>query len=158
VYYVDINYNYDSFYIKIPKSKIKSIDINSKGDMYCYLRDKDVYEKFIKPLEEYIINTLYTNSEKWFNGKRFSQEKISKCMVSNVYDDYKLCITNKNGQQNQGSDLYLHVKELQFIDNRFTYNLILLNKQQNELESEWESDLESESETESELADEYYKE
>jgi len=125
VYYADISYNNNCLYVKIPESEIKYIEIKN-NDTYCYLRGKKFYSNFIEPLEQYIIHTLYTNSEKWFNGKRFSHEKISKCLVSNMYDGYKLCITNKDKIQN-GCDLYIHLKELQFIDNRFTYNLILID-------------------------------
>ena len=74
VYYADISYNNNCLYVKIPESEIKYIEIKN-NDTYCYLRGKKFYSNFIEPLEQYIIHTLYTNSEKWFNGKRFSHEK-----------------------------------------------------------------------------------
>jgi uncharacterized protein YerC len=176
VYYIDISYDdadmgQGEIYIRIPKSEIKYIKTDN-----CYFRSNDFFSTFIEPLEQYIIDAVYTNSEKWFGGKSFSQEKISKCLVSNMYSGCKLCITNKEAVQKLNCDLYIHLKELQFIDNRFTYNLILIDKKKykkiskddeeiskgdeeiskSDEEISYESD--KEISYESEFTDEYYKE
>lgn len=165
VYYIDVEYENGPLYIEIKKSEIKDLYINYRGDITCLLRGHSFYRKFIEPLEKFIIQSVYENSNKWFGGKSFSHEKISKCIVSNIKPqgkDYVLSLTKKSKlietiNRDNFTSIKINLRELQFIDNRFTYNFILecqLNVGEKS-ESNLESNLESESE--SEFEDEYYK-
>ena len=156
VYYIDIEYENKPLYIEISGSEIKDLCINYRGDITCLLRGDYFYSEFIKPLEKFIIQSVYENSNRWFGGKRFSLEKISKCIVSNVKPqgkDYILSLSKSKliePKINKFSSIKIHLRELQFIDNRFTYNFIL--------ESQGKSESECESQSESEFEDEYYNE
>lgn len=155
VYYIDIKYENKPLYIEIPASEIKDLCINYRGDITCLLRGDYFYSQFIKPLEKFIIQSVYENSNKWFGGKSFSLEKISKCIVSNVKlqdKDYVLSLTKSKlietkDVYNNFSNIKINLRELQFIDNKFTYNFIL----------EYQSNVKGKSESESEFEDEYYK-
>lgn len=147
VYYIDIFYNGEPLYVQIPKCRLESFC--EQDNLITLLVDKYFYERFLKCLEEKIIDTVYNNSEKWFGGKRFTMNKISNCMVSFVEkisdNDYRFTISvGKNiivyDKCNNRINLdeikllesdYLEVvcilciENLQFIDNLFTCNTVV---------------------------------
>jgi hypothetical protein len=141
IHYIDISYNKSDLYMQIPKGKIISFDIENK-----IVSIETNINTFIKNLENLIVNTVYKYSTRWFNGKQFTINKIKNGLLSNLsknilhltidklpslYDQYKNIINIKDLQnllmENLDINIVCIVKllNLQFIDNKFTYNLVL---------------------------------
>jgi hypothetical protein len=139
IFYIDISYKEDCLYIQIPKSKIVSFDMESK--IAIIEITKDFYNLFIKKLEEIIINKVYKYSTRWFNGKQFTMNKIQKCFISNVNNNHLYLTIDKDPflydqfrniqtlelLSTKDANIVCIVKllNLQFMENRFTYNLVL---------------------------------
>ena len=105
------------------------------------LLDNDL--KRIKELSE----NVYENSETWFSGKVFTMSKIIKCFVSSVdiidddnceftmsfskylkiYDQFKTNIALEDINTNDPLEVVsiINIRNLQFIDNMFTCNILL---------------------------------
>ena len=77
-HFIDMYYKNQSLIIQLPKYKLKSIDINK---MVIYVGD-NIVQYLINPLEEHIIQATHNHSEKWFNGKKFTMNKIMNSIVS----------------------------------------------------------------------------
>lgn len=145
VYYIDIFYNKTGLYIQFPKS-----DLVGWSKAKCQAQfeiSQDIVQTFILPLHEHIINIVHKHSEDWFQGKRFTKNKISKCMLSSITEespevsvinatiskDIKLFDETKNEIDDSLISKCENVKcialvklaNLQFIDNRFTYNFCI---------------------------------
>lgn len=147
IHYIDMYYNNDALYIQLPKTKLYLANLDN--NVIKILIDDKVNDNFIKKLEDYIIKIVYKNSELWFDGKIFTMNKIINCIVRNVnYIEENIILTltldNECKIFNQYGILLdkkeLHKKELdknvdivciikidnlQFIDNKFTYNIVL---------------------------------
>lgn len=145
IYYIDIFYDNYPLYIQIPSCKLESI--NKDDNIICLLIEQIFYDEFIKTLENYIINNVYKNSEKWFLGKVFTMNKIIKCFVSfvelleggllrfyinynrnlKIYDTFKNEISLDKLKNEDIRDVVciLKIENLQFIDNMFTCNLVM---------------------------------
>jgi len=142
VYIIDMYYKNKSIIIQLPKYKL----INMTADDITIGVDKMLYQYLINPLEEQIILSVHDNSEKWFNGKKFTMNKIINSLdspYSKQHNTLKLSINNntvyfnkyKNTIQkdniiindNQSIDIICLVKiaNLQFLNNKFTYTLQL---------------------------------
>jgi hypothetical protein len=141
-HFIDMYYKNNPLVIQLPKTKIKNLDSNKilieiNEEMVTYL---------IKPLEEYIINTVHENSEKWFSGKKFTMNKIMNSLVSPLTKDtsnsLKLTLTkntmyfNRYKTMIQYDDIKLSnddidiiclvkIANIQFLQNKFSYNLVL---------------------------------
>ena len=126
VYYIDIFYKKQPLYIKLPESAYVIKDYLNQKQGTCHLNIDNDFYNFIKLLENHIINSIYINSKEWF-GKSFSIDKISKCIVSNIIKDDKCTLlTNKINNKSNFPYNFIILKDLQFIDNRFTYNARLI--------------------------------
>lgn len=145
VYYIDISYKRKPLYIQIPRFPLETVDISN--NCLTLLINKSFYDNFILNLENYVVQSVYKNSEKWFCGKRFTMNKIVKCMVSivdklsedtyrltinlgknvKIYDKYKNSLELSDLQVNKMIETVcvLLVENLQFIDNMFVINVTL---------------------------------
>lgn len=140
-HFIDIYYKNQSLVLQLPKYAIESINNNK---MIIYV-DDELIQYLIKPLEEHVINTVHCQSEKWFNGKRFTMNKIMNSLVSPLNkkgDKHTLKITldkhtlyfNRyknviNKEDIMGSDIeivcLIKISNLQFLQNKFSYNIVL---------------------------------
>jgi hypothetical protein len=147
VYYIDMYYNNDALYIQLPKTKLYLANLDN--NVIKIIIDDKINDNFIKKLEEYIIKVVYKNSELWFDGKIFTMNKIINCIVRNVnYIEENIILTltldneckifNQYGvlldikeldikELDKNVDIVCIIKidNLQFIDNKFTYNIVL---------------------------------
>lgn len=142
-HFIDMYYKNQSLVLQLPKYTIESINNNK---MIIYI-DDDLIKYLIKPLEEHIINTVHNQSEKWFNGKRFTMNKIMNSIVSPLnkkdgkntlkvtldkhtlyFNRYKNMM-NKEDIQDSSSDIEIvclvKISNLQFLQNKFSYNIVL---------------------------------
>ena len=102
-----------------------------------------LYQKFIKQIEELIIDKVYNNSETWFN-KRFTMNKIISSLITQIqyknneyilelnydnqtifYNQYKTQLNKDDIQLPVDIICIIRLENLQFIDNKFTYNIFL---------------------------------
>ncbi|NBU34017.1 hypothetical protein EB118_03605 [bacterium] len=144
VYYIDISYKGGPLYLQFPRAQLMTFAMEhcqAQFEVTC-----DIVSDFIEPLQEHIIKSVHKHSETFFKGKRFTFNKIRSCILSCVtYIESTPCINvtisdklkTFNGQKGEVSaqqvvselpiDCIPLVKltNLQFIDNRFTYNLSL---------------------------------
>ena len=138
----DRYYKNNPLVIQLPKTKIKNID-NAK--ILIEIND-EIITYLIKPLEEYIINSVHENSEKWFNGKKFTMNKIMNSLVSPLTKDstksLKLTLTKNTMYFNRYKTMIQHddiklsnddidiiclvkIANIQFLQNKFSYNMVL---------------------------------
>ena len=139
IYYIDISHinvdegNTKSLYIQLPFGFVRSVE----GNVIKINIDNLL---FIKELEDYIIRSVHRYSEKWFNNKKFTMNKIKNCIVTNYineclnivignnvqfYDKYKNRISIDDIKIDMEIIGIIRVANLQFIDNKFTYSIIL---------------------------------
>lgn len=141
VYFIDMYYKNDSLIIQLPKYRIESIDqdkiiININEELMNYL---------IKPLEEHITNIVHLKSEQLFNGKKFTMNKIMNSLISPsikindnnytlkltlnkntlYFNRYKNIINKEDIKENLDIICLIKVANLQFLHNKFSYNLVL---------------------------------
>lgn len=150
VYFIDINYYKNPLYIQLPKLSVIKVE-NSK--IWIKIND-NVYQRLIKLIEECIIDKVYNNSKKWFNGKRFTMNKIMNSLITPIqykngdyilemiydkntsfYNQYKSQVTLLANASSGKSTLrellpidsvcIIKLEGLQFVDNKFTYNIFL---------------------------------
>lgn len=144
VYYIDIYYDNDALYIQLPKTQIYMLKLEKN---LLKIKIDDKLNDFVKKLEEYIIMTVYKNSELWFNGKCFTMNKIVNSIIRNInyikrdiimtltidkdckfYNQYGIDISSElENLDFENIDMIGIIKldNLQFIDNKFTYNIVL---------------------------------
>ena len=137
IHFIDIMYKNTEFLLQTSKLSVSSIKQAESNILYLII-DSDM-KIFINKLENHIINYIHANSYKIFK-KIFTLEKISKGLVSNVNKDVLLTSVSKNCQiYNKSNELIqladinkddsviciLKIANLQFIDNKFTYNIIV---------------------------------
>lgn len=139
VYFIDINYYKKPLYIQLPKLSIIKLD-NLKIQIKIH---EFLYQKFIKQIEELIIDKVYNNSEIWFD-KRFTMDKIINSLITQVqykngeflleinydkdtifYNQYKKQINISEIKLPVDIVCIIRIENLQFIDNKFTYNIFL---------------------------------
>lgn len=143
-HFIDMYYKNHSLIIQLPKYKIKSIDHNKM--VICV--DDTIFQYLISPLEEHIIQTTHNHSEKWFNGKKFTMNKIMNSMVSPFnkrestlklslnkntmyFNRYKTLIQRDDIRCNGDSDVDIEIiclvkiANIQFLQNKFSYNIVL---------------------------------
>lgn len=140
VYFIDINYYKNPLYIQLPKLSIIKLD-----NFKILIKISDyVYQRFIKVIEECVIDKVYNNSERWFNGKRFTMNKIMNGLVTPVhyrnkeyileiiydkdttfYNQYKSYINVDNINLPIDGVCIIKLDNLQFVENKFTYNIFL---------------------------------
>lgn len=141
-YFIDMYYKNRSLVIQLPKYKIKNIEDNK----LVLNVDESLFQYFISPLEEHVIDTIHKNSEKWFNGKRFTINKIMNSIVSPYtkkenehtlkisltkntmyFNRYKNII--QKDDINLDSDVEIiglvKIANIQFLQNKFSYNIVL---------------------------------
>lgn len=136
VYFIDMFYTNSIITIQLPKCKIYNI-INE--NLILDINSTEISTFFIS-LEEYIINCIYNKSEKWFNGKQFTINKIKECLISPLSKDKKLLNLTLNDNtmlfdqyKNNISKIsidnileivcLIEILNLQFLNNEFTYNI-----------------------------------
>lgn len=141
IHFIDINYYKTPLYIQLPKCSI--VKINEEFLKIQVKIDDYLYQSFIKQIEDLVVNTVYKNSEVWF-GKRFTMNKIISSLITLIQyknDEYLLEINyDKDTQFYNQYKLQVGINEiilpndavciikldnLQFIDNKFTYNILL---------------------------------
>lgn len=141
-HFIDMYYKNNPLVIQLPKTKIKNID-NAK--ILIEIND-EIITYLIKPLEEYIINSVHEHSEKWFNGKKFTMNKIMNSLVSPLTKDstnsLKLTLTKNTMYFNRYKTMIHHddiklsnddidiiclvkIANIQFLQNKFSYNMVL---------------------------------
>lgn len=137
VYFIDMYYKNSSILLQLPKCTIYKLD---KSKMIVKFNEKDkLFNFLIDPLEKCIKNTVYNNSEKWF-GKKFTMNKIDNCLVSPFsvneltlsiekstlfFNKYKKLIDITDITLNVEITPLIKIANLQFIQNKFSYDLIL---------------------------------
>lgn len=149
---IDMYYKNNCIIFQLPRQKLKEIKENI---LTLELHNSDVNEYIIKPLEEHICEMVHKYSEKWFNGKHFTMNKIVNSLCSQikkdsdnlnnfilnltlnkntlVYNRYKTLIeldhVNVNLTSHDNPDIELipliRLSHLEFFENKFTYNLTL---------------------------------
>jgi hypothetical protein len=184
VYYIDIYYNNDALYIQLPKTQIYMLNLEKN---LLKIKIDEKLNNFIKKLEEYIIMTVYKNSEMWFNGKCFTMNKIVNSIIRNtnyIKKDIIMTLTidkhckffNQYGinicseltdiiSDNMDTICIIKMDNLQFLDNKFTYNMVLEQAKIYNIKKILEYSILDESENTSvsieynsdNLEDEYYK-
>jgi len=139
IYFIDINYYKKPLYIQLPKLSIIKMD-NFKIQIVIH---DYLYQKFIKQIEELIIDKVYNNSETWFN-KKFTMNKIISSLITQIqyknndyilelnydnetifYNQYKSQLNKEDIQLPIDIICIIRLENLQFIDNKFTYNIFL---------------------------------
>jgi len=161
--YIDISYKKKDLIIQLPRQKLINIKQNN-----CIINiSESFYKNFIEKLEDYIIKTIYYNSEKWFS-KSFSKTKIKMGLITPVnnlnlnltlhdntsfFDRHCKVIQIKDFINKECEIICLiKIANLQFINNKFTYNFVL---EQGKVY--YETFLNDYSIIENILSDEYYK-
>lgn len=146
-HFIDMYYKNHSLIIQLPKYKVKSIDNNKM----VVVVDDNIFQYLISPLEEHIIQTTHNHSEKWFNGKKFTMNKIMNSIVSPYnkrqidgyneeptlklslnkntmyFNKYKTLIQQEDIKCSTDVEIICLVKiaNIQFLQNRFSYNIVL---------------------------------
>jgi hypothetical protein len=145
-HFIDMYYKNQSLIIQLPKYKLKSIDNNK----LVIIVDDTIFQYLISPLEEHIIQSTHNQSEKWFNGKKFTMNKIMNSIVSpfnkrktegSIEYTLKLSLNKHTTYFNKYKTLIHHhdincdieveiiclirIANIQFLQNKFSYNLIL---------------------------------
>lgn len=143
-HFIDMYYKNHSLIIQLPKYKVKSMDSNK---MVIYVGD-DIFQYLISPLEEHIIQSTHNLSEKWFNGKKFTMNKIMNSIVSPFnkketdvdstlklslnkntlyFNRYKTIIQNTDISTNSDIEMIclVRIANIQFLQNKFSYNIVL---------------------------------
>ena len=141
-HFIDMYYKNNPLVIQLPKTKFKNIDNNK---IVIEIND-EIITYLIKPLEEYIINSVHEHSEKWFNGKKFTMNKIMNSLVSPLTKDstnsLKLTLTKNTMYFNRYKTMIHHddiklsnddidiiclvkIANIQFLQNKFSYNMVL---------------------------------
>lgn len=137
-HFIDMYYKNRSLIIQLPRYKIQSIDNNK-----LILQTSDILSQYlIGPLEEHIIQSVHKYSEKWFNGKRFTLNKILSSIVSPLtkenfllkvslskntmfFNQYKNIIHKEDISDNIEIIPLIKIANLQFLQNKFSYNIVL---------------------------------
>jgi hypothetical protein len=146
-HFIDMYYKNHSLIIQLPKYKLKSMDSNK---MVIYVGD-DIFQYLISPLEEHIIQSTHNLSEKWFNGKKFTMNKIMNSIVSPLvkketeqgsleptlklslnkntlyFNRYKTIIQHADISTNSDIEIIclVRISNIQFLQNKFSYNIVL---------------------------------
>lgn len=143
-HFIDMYYKNQSLIIQLPKYKLKSIHDNKM----VIVVDDTIFQYLISPLEEHIIQTTHNQSEKWFNGKKFTMNKIMSSIVSPYnkrqhneeptlklslnkntmyFNKYKTLIQQEDINCNTDVEIICLVKiaNIQFLQNKFSYNIVL---------------------------------
>ena len=148
---IDMYYKNNCIIFQLPRQKLHDIKENV---LTLQLNNSDINEYIIKPLEEHICEMVHKYSEKWFNGKHFTMNKIVNSLQSQIkkqepkydfilhltlnkntllYNRYKTLIELDhviiNLAAHEDSDIELitliRLSHLEFYENKFTYNLVL---------------------------------
>lgn len=145
---IDMYYKNNAIIFQLPRQKLKEIKENI---IILQLQHSDVNEYIIKPLEEHICEMVHKYSEKWFNGKHFTMNKIVNSLCSQLkkepehpfnfilnltlnkntllYNRYKTLIELESIDLAAHEDIELipliRLSHLEFFENKFTYNLTL---------------------------------
>ena len=137
-----------SLLLMIPKQKLLEINYNKKQ---IKIEINDEIERKIKSLETHLIKLIHEKSSDLFNGKIFSVDKIKNALISNIKcnkkkfmsltinDNTKIyeiercgsrTLIDSNNINIDKSDIIeckcvIYIENLQFVDNKFTYNLVV---------------------------------
>lgn len=148
---IDMYYKNNCIIFQLPRQKLKEIKENiltlELFNSDTSINSCPINEYIIKPLEEHICEIVYKYSEKWFNGKHFTMNKIVNSLCSQIkksesnftlnlnlnkntllYNRYKTLIelTNINLDDPDIELITLiRLSHLEFFENKFTYNFIL---------------------------------
>lgn len=142
IHYIDISYKMEDLVIQLSRKHLVNIIEQS-----CIIKiDLSFYNNVIKKLEEYIIDTIYKNSDKWFS-KLFTKNKIKSGLISIIKSkdlnlhEIQLTLTNntkffdrhsKNIKIEDFKDTeceiicLVKIANLQFINNKYSYNFELI--------------------------------
>jgi hypothetical protein len=78
---IDMYYKNNCIIFQLPRQKLHDIKDNI---LTLQLYNTDILEYIIKPLEEHICEIVHKYSEKWFNGKHFTMNKIVNSLGSQI--------------------------------------------------------------------------
>lgn len=148
---IDMYYKNNCIIFQLPRQKLTGI----KENILTIDVTSDINEYIIKPLEEHICEIVHKYSERWFNGKHFTMNKIVNSLNSQIkknvdnsnnfshkymlnltinkntllYNRYKTLIELDNINLSEDPDIELitliRLSHLEFFENKFTYNLVL---------------------------------
>jgi len=149
-HHIDMYYKNNCIIIQLPRQKLYDIKDNI---IKLELNNSRINEYIIQPLEEHICKVVHKYSEKWFNGKNFTMNKIinslnspfkklqdeSNKSILNLsfnkntlfYNRYKTLIDINNIKKDEYNDnddaieLITLISDLEFFENKFTYNFVL---------------------------------
>lgn len=139
IYFIDMYYKNNSIIIQLPRYTIKTLSDNK----ITLIIDNNFINYLIKPLEQHIIHNVHKYSEKLFNGKQFSLNKITTSFISPnkefqidisthkdtlFFNRYRNIIDYNNIIQNNDEKqimCLIKISNLQFLNNRFTYQIQL---------------------------------
>lgn len=144
IHFIDIFLNNTPILFQL-QSKIKEYDNNILSIELC----SDTIINFVDKIEKLIKDTVYKNSLKWFD-KKFTKEKIESSLTSPLinyllniniskssifFNKYKTIIYPLQDKTCFGVEptnikdtdciILIKLSNLQFVDNKFSYNLIL---------------------------------
>jgi len=188
IYYIDIDYSNQPLYVQIPTCKLENIEndimtlVMDNNFYYNFIRllEDNIIKAVYKNSERWFLGKIFTINkimncivscvEILDNG--FVRLNVSYDTNLKLYDQYKneICFTDiindKNDTKNIKRDVkdvvcIMHIKNLQFIDNMFTYDLVMEQMKIYKVHKIIEYsiiDTESCSSGSSKLLDEYYKE
>lgn len=88
---IDMYYKNNAIIFQLPRQKLHDIKENI---LTLRLPNSDINEYIIKPLEEHICEIVHKYSEKWFNGKHFTMNKIVNSLDSQIKKEHVHQMTN----------------------------------------------------------------
>jgi hypothetical protein len=137
---IDAFYENSQLFIQTPQFSVQSIHDNG----ITVSGNNPSFVEFIKKLEEQVIHAVYKHADDWFNGKRFTLNKIKNSLVSKLspagesfslnvdlqaetkfFNQFKQQITSAHLAENADIILLLRMRGLSFSGSQFTYDLVL---------------------------------
>lgn len=134
VHYIGMSYKGGPIYIQLPMLKVR---MDNSSSLFVELDEASI--KNVRQLESFIVEHLHTFGEKIFK-KNFTFEKIQSGFVSNIkdsslvlnvspfcqfYTQYKKKVERPGNLIDCPVVCLVKLANLQFIENYFTYNLLL---------------------------------
>lgn len=144
VWYVEVHIGASQpVLIKLPRGQVTQHGI-------WFQQDCSEIKELCMNLEACIAKAVYKHSMDWF-GKQFSEHKIKQCLVSNLRETSGGVVLLSLSSSPIALGLHgtgiVRIANLQFLDNKFTYNILLEEFSNDKVDDAARSDV---------LEDEYY--
>jgi hypothetical protein len=136
VHTIDIYYNNAPLFIQLDSCVCRGLDDNK-----CMILEiSKKTEDYIKSIEEFVVESVHKKSKKWFNGRRFTFDKIQNGLVpcvsrgtaiiivnddSSLYDQYKKSLNFNDCTFPLECTCIVRICGLQFIENKFSCKISL---------------------------------